>query len=368
MIIDDLIASARWKAFRLASSAILGPRRAETFLARSMIRDMDEALSFPSIADHLLCRVRLSEAYVQEYCFPDSFPDSFCRKTAFDEKNVYLLRDVFVSPKHAVIWLSEMRPLQQSFANIPFFFAFGGALECLIPSSRRRCDELVCPMPTTKSYYHLLYESVLPVLQGLSAFPDAKILLHPSEKSDIQAILSFFGISNNQFVFAERPLRVARCILVPRWANSGYTRQSDLDFFRNAIAERLPKTPACNKVYVSRSKCTNRPLANERELEALLSAEGFIICHFENMTFADQMNTIHSARIVVAPHGAGIANMIAARKQAKLVEIISPDWFVTCYARLAVQLELDYHYVEVEITQNGRREIPLNQVIKLATS
>ena len=124
MIIDGLIASARWKAFRIASNVILGPRRAETFLARSMIRDMDEALSFPSIADHLLCRVRLSEAYVQEYRFPDSFPDSFCRKTAFDQKNVYLLRDVFVSPKHAVIWLSEMRPLQQSFANIPFFFAF----------------------------------------------------------------------------------------------------------------------------------------------------------------------------------------------------------------------------------------------------
>lgn len=368
MIIDEIIASAKWKAFRLASNITVGPQRAETFLGGRMIRDMDEGLSFPSIAHHLLCRVRLSDAYVQEYLYPGSFPESFCRTTAFDEKNAYLLRDVFVSPKHGVIWLSGMRPLQQSFSNIPFFFAFGGARDILIPPSRRRCTELVCPMPATNSYYHLLYESVLPVLQGISAFPDAKILIHPSQKSYLHAILGFFGISDQQYVFAKRPLCVARCILVPRWVNSGYTRKSDLDFFRNAIAERLPQAPACNKVYVSRSKCTNRPLANEGELEALLSAEGFIICHFENMTFADQMHTIHSARIVVAPHGAGIANMIAARKQTKLVEIISPDWFVTCYARLAVQLELDYHYVEVEVNQNGRREIPLDQVVKLATS
>ena len=308
-------------------------------------------------------RTKLSIAYVQEYVYPSGFPDYLQRTQAVDCNNAYLLSDVVVSPKHGVVWLPEGRILQQSVSNIPFFYFFGGIKDALLPVGEQKLSSPVCPLASYNCYYHQLFEGLLPVLQGKSLYPDAIILSSKTRPSYLNGMLEFFGIDESQIVEAECPIRVSQCVLVPKWVNSGYTRQDDVDFLRSQISSRLNGEEKGGEIYISRSLSKSRQLSNEAELEAELSKVGFRICHFEKMTFAEQMETIHSASIVIAPHGSGEANMIAARPGTRWIEILSEDWFVTCYAKLAVQLGLDYAFFLTDSSKQGR-DIPISAILQ----
>ena len=74
---------------------------------------------------------------------------------------------------------------------------------------------------------------------------------------------------------------------------------------------------------------------------------------------------ISNASTIVAPHGAGLANLVAARPGTEVVEILSRNWFNTCYAKLSVQLGCDYHFVESHIPDSpllGKRASQLPTV------
>ena len=74
---------------------------------------------------------------------------------------------------------------------------------------------------------------------------------------------------------------------------------------------------------------------------------------------------ISNASTIVAPHGAGLANLVAARPGTEVVEILSRNWFNTCYAKLAVQLGCDYRFVETRLsnaTQPGEKTDPFPKV------
>ena len=360
---SDFLVTFRWKLFRLVSLITLGKLSGETMLGVNMLRDLDEALAEPNVRKHVLKRSLLSEASVQNYVYPSGFPDYLQRAQAFDDKNAYLLSDVITSPKHGVVWFPEGRILQQSVANIPFFYFFGGIKDTLLPVRKLNLDSPVCPLASYNCYYHQLFEGLLSVLQGKALYPDAKILASKTMPSYLNGMLSFFGIDETQIIIAERPLHVPQCVLVPKWVNSGYTRQSDVDFLRGQISSHIKDEKQCGKIYISRSMTKGRELSNEVELENALSKKGFRICHFEKMPFREQMETIHSASVVIAPHGSGEANMIAARPGTRWIEILSEDWFVTCYAKLAVQLGLDYAFFLAEPSQQGRR-IPVSAILE----
>ena len=358
----NAITAFRWKLFRLASLISLGRLSGETMLGVNMLRDLDEALAEPNVRRHVLKRALLASAYVQEYAYPPEFPDYLQRTQAFDDKNAYLLSDVVVSPKHGVVWLPEGRILQQSVSNIPFFYFFGGIKDTLHPVRNQEITVPVCPMASYNCYYHQLFEGLLPVLQGKSLYHDAKILVARTRPSYLDGMLAFFGIDESQIVVAEHPIHVPQCVLVPKWVNSGYTRQGDVDFLHSQISSRIADGKQVGKIYISRSLAHGRKLANEAELEDELSKRGFRICHFEKMSFTEQMETIHSASIVIAPHGSGEANMIAARPGTRWIEIISEDWFVTCYAKLAVQLGLRYAFFLTAPSRQGW-EIPISDIL-----
>ena len=360
---SDFLVEFRWKLFRLVSLITLGKLSGETMLGVNMLRDLDEALAEPNVRRHVLKRTLLSGASVQNYVHPSGFPDYLQRTQAFDDKNAYLLSDVVTSPKHGVVWFPEGRILQQSVANIPFFYFFGGIKDTLLPVRKLEIVDPVCPLASYNCYYHQLFEGLLPVLQGKALYPDAKILVSTTRPSYLNGMLSFFGIDESQLIIAERPLHVSQCVLIPKWVNSGYTRQSDVDFLRGQISSRIKDGKLGGKIYISRSLTKGRELSNEAELEDALSKNGFRICHFEKMSFREQMETIHSASVVIAPHGSGEANMIAARPGTRWIEILSEDWFVTCYVKLAVQLGLEYSFILTTPSQKGR-EIPISAILK----
>jgi hypothetical protein len=76
-------------------------------------------------------------------------------------------------------------------------------------------------------------------------------------------------------------------------------------------------------IYVSRSKIkAPRVLAEESEVEAALARLGFVTVRPESMTLDEQIVTFSRARVVVGPHGSGLANAGFAPPGCLIVEIL----------------------------------------------
>jgi capsular polysaccharide biosynthesis protein len=89
------------------------------------------------------------------------------------------------------------------------------------------------------------------------------------------------------------------------------------------------------KIYLSRRGAPERPLANEAELLAALTLRGFTSLQPEQLSVAEQAKRLGSARCIVGPHGAAMANMVFAPPGALVVEFFHPQYKNPCYENLA---------------------------------
>jgi hypothetical protein len=88
---------------------------------------------------------------------------------------------------------------------------------------------------------------------------------------------------------------------------------------RDAFAAR-GRDPV-RKVYISRSDAERRRLVNEDEVWPLLRKAGFERVHMEGMGFDEQVNLMQETRVLFAPHGAGLTNMMFCHEGTNVVEI-----------------------------------------------
>jgi capsular polysaccharide biosynthesis protein len=87
---------------------------------------------------------------------------------------------------------------------------------------------------------------------------------------------------------------------------------------------------------------------NESALWAELEPAGFVKVRLEEMTWPEQINAFRHAKVIVAPHGAGLANLAFCRPGTRVIEFFHRAYVSGCYWRLAALQGLDYHAVVPE--------------------
>ncbi len=111
--------------------------------------------------------------------------------------------------------------------------------------------------------------------------------------------------------------------------------------------------PFSSKIFISRRKAGGRRIINENDVIATLAEFGFITYVLEDMNFADEVRLFSQAKIVVAPHGAGLTNIIFSQSLT-LIELfglsISP-----CFANLARGLGFQYGYIQCQSPHTALR-------------
>lgn len=119
-------------------------------------------------------------------------------------------------------------------------------------------------------------------------------------------------------------------------------------------SSRPPKIVAVNRSVdrfynTSRSEIKDsgaqrRSIPNYAVLEKHLSAvrQNFHSLVLEGATLADQIRHFQTADVIIAQHGAALANLIFARPGARVVEILPPNHPGEYFSELAKCLELDY--------------------------
>lgn len=99
---------------------------------------------------------------------------------------------------------------------------------------------------------------------------------------------------------------------------------------------------ATRKILISRENSRGRKLTNEDQLWPVLQAAGFEKVLMEDLDFGEQVELMAQTKIVVAPHGAGLTNMIFCPEGSHVVEIGDPQFPNPNFYALSSALGLHY--------------------------
>jgi capsular polysaccharide biosynthesis protein len=111
-----------------------------------------------------------------------------------------------------------------------------------------------------------------------------------------------------------------------------------------------PTQSSPERIYISREGAQSRRLVNEPRLLEVLARYGFTPVRLETMSFTEQVRLFQSAKCIVAPHGAGLANLVFCEPDASVVEILPSEHTNLCYWLLSQQVSLKYYYVLGSLT------------------
>lgn len=127
-------------------------------------------------------------------------------------------------------------------------------------------------------------------------------------------------------------------------SSPGITNSSSIEFLRNKFEKK--QNDRNLKIFISRKKALQgRTITNEDEVFELIEKYGFESYVLEDMSFYDQVEIFSKAKIVLAPHGAGLTNMIFCPDDTKIIECCNPKYRATCYYILAGMCNFDYYYI-----------------------
>lgn len=133
-----------------------------------------------------------------------------------------------------------------------------------------------------------------------------------------------------RFLAPGQSLQVRRLAWTTSLTAMGGAFHPALHRVRDAAA---PAGPA--DIYVARTDAIQRPLRNEDAVLRLCAARGFTPVVLAGMPLAKQAGLFAAARRIVAPHGAGLANLVFTRSGAALLELTMDHYANLCFRRLA---------------------------------
>lgn len=204
-----------------------------------------------------------------------------------------------------------------------------------------------------EAYFHWLTE-VLPRVEILrKAFPNGienidRFIVNPADKLPIIIeSLSLLGIPLDKLIFADIDKHIeSEMFVIPSLA--GYTGNPPawvLEFLRESFLKHKSEIKPIPKLYISRAKASYRKITNEDEVIEYLSKLGFTPIYLEEYNFTTQVALLSNAEIIVAPHGAGLTNLIWCNPGTKVLEIFSPNYVNVCFWTIAESLRLEYFYM-----------------------
>lgn len=229
---------------------------------------------------------------------------------------VTVYRDVFVNSlgqmwrENGEILRNAHRPLEDMTTTPPY----------------AEVDTAILSTNATKGFYHWFAEH-LPALSWHLYAPDLKatVLFGEHSRSFQEETLDLLSPFRPQSLKIPGAVRCAECyvphISIDRLAQWSYFART-YDLIRENSARIAHHIRPFDAIYISRRDSDRRVMANEVELETRLQAHGVKICLFSEMSLAEQVQQVQFAKMVIAPHGAGLTHLIAAKPGLRVVELM----------------------------------------------
>ncbi|SCW72584.1 Protein of unknown function [Paenibacillus tianmuensis] len=210
-----------------------------------------------------------------------------------------------------------------------------------------RTDKTVALLnhPAAKNYYHWLLETTARVhLLQMTQIPIDKYIVNHNWLPFQLQTLAACGIPAEKIIQPYGLFHLqARQLIVPSYVN--LPNAWSCTYVRHLLLPHMDirEEPGYERIYIRRN--SYRRVMNEHALFGLLEKYGFQSVELESLPLARQIRLFHSAKMVVAPHGAGLANLVFCKPDTKVIELFSPSFMEPHYWLLSRLIQLDYNMI-----------------------
>ena len=183
--------------------------------------------------------------------------------------------------------------------------------------------------PSARNYYHWLIEELPLLLRALEREPKLTVLVHEGGITERHRIVEReLGIKIHS---TTTTVRLADHFLPGRANDSWFIHPRDAELlveFGSRLVRTTSESP--ERLYISRRNAA-RSLPGEVELEQQLTDLGFRVVHPESVSWIDQINLFRKAKVVVAPHGAGLSNLVFSEPGVQVIELTNGRHYNRCF-------------------------------------
>jgi len=203
----------------------------------------------------------------------------------------------------------------------------GSQCVATLPRAPQRIDEPCVLLGSDDNYAHWVLRNLLKLslLDRAGIAPGVRLLVREDLRRWQREYLDLLGISEERLLRVPAESVVAcRRLYVPTQLRNHPRMREGVAWLRARLGTLLaPSAEARDFIYASRREQKRRSLLNEAQVETALAPLGFRIIVPGAMSVREQIAAFSRASVVVAPHGAALANMAFAPSGATLVEIVS---------------------------------------------
>lgn len=202
-------------------------------------------------------------------------------------------------------------------------------------------------------YFHWMVD-ILPRIgilqqQGINLEEIDWFLINSVARPFQQETLERLGIPKSKILESDRhPYIQAEKLIVPSYpATVGWVTPQVIEFQRNLFASAIdsPSSATPERIYITRKTAKYRRLLNEAEVTDYLSQYGFVNVELETLSVAEQARLFSQAKVIVAPHGAGLTNLLFCQPGTLVVELLCPSYVQPYYWVIAQRLKLQHYYI-----------------------
>lgn len=211
----------------------------------------------------------------------------------------------------------------------------------------------------SRTYFHW-FADYLPRVRGLEKYAEVtgtypNVLVPQDQPAWMRASIDYVGIPEERLIEWNGGRAVANTLVIPSVPRRVDSHQvvyapRELRWLGECIKSNVdPDTTDDERLLVTRRGASTRRIANENELIDALRPLGFDPVNLTELSFEKQVELFAGTSAVIAPHGAGLINMIYS-EDIQILEIFG-DFVTPLYYCIAAGLGFPYRYERSKTTQ-----------------
>lgn len=123
-----------------------------------------------------------------------------------------------------------------------------------------------------------------------------------------------------------------------------------------------------SNIFISREKASSRNIINEKNIYDHLARYGYEKLVLEELSILEQVNAFYFAQNIIAPHGAGLANLVFCTKKPNIIEMMAHGHYTKMYWSLGVlcgcqsyqTIKSNDVHANIEKVPNYKKDIEIN--------
>ncbi len=251
--------------------------------------------------------------------------------------------------------LDHTDPERHSYKRAPNDERMPGSSVCLAEPTRSLHGRfLSLLLGNHENHFHWLLMNVgrLALLRVTDLYASDGILVPAGLATSQLEVLDLVGVTRQGPlvpVAKSEGLFVSELILPWNAAAGSYVHPATVAFWRDFASAYVDARPSRQRpkraIYIDRRASPLRRLLNEDETIAVLTSHGVEPVRPETLSLVEQARLFQSATTILAPHGAGLANLVFASPRTRVIELMPSGAVNWCYRHLAAACGHNYDCV-----------------------